>query len=169
MGIKYDGNPTPTTVFTDNFQVPSLLFLLGLWLGDGTFSIRIRLVSARKGNIWLIPIIRLTQLDSPMNQHLFNMFKAGVKALGVSSHSQPDKLRGMLTLAVEGNTNVFPILNTLFSQHIHFMYWKYPQLEMLHKYSIFVKSGIHSTHIGLIAMLEMIYSYPSERDHSLGY
>jgi hypothetical protein len=168
VGIEYDGNSNPSTVFTDNFQVPSLLFLLGLWLGDGTFSIRIRLVAARKGNLWLIPTIRLAQLNSAMNQHLFDMFAAGVKALGVSSHARADK-RGMLDVVLEGSTNVLPIIDTLFTQHIHFLYWKYPQLEMLYKYSVFVKSGIHSTHIGLIAILEMIYSYPSERDHSLGY
>lgn len=99
------------------------------------------------------------------------MFSKGVAALGVSSNYNPatPNSRGMAELSVEGIHSVFCILALLFSEHTHFMYWKYPQFEMLHKFSILVKSGIHNTHIGLIAVLELIYSYPSERDYSLEY
>lgn len=51
IGLVYDGKPAPNSGFTDNFSIPSLLFLLGLLLGDGSITLRIRHVASRKGSI----------------------------------------------------------------------------------------------------------------------
>lgn len=47
------------SLFTDNSSIPSLLFILGLWLGDGCLFLRFRLVP-KSGSIWIIPMFSRT-------------------------------------------------------------------------------------------------------------
>lgn len=97
------------------------------------------------------------------------MFRAGLTSLGVTSGYSPatSNSRGMAELYTEGIVNVLTILLPLLYQHQHFMYWKFHRFELLRRLALIIHSGLHNTHIGIIAALNLIYSYPSDRDYTL--
>lgn len=169
QGLPYDGNPTPSHTYVDNLVVPTILFLMGVLLGDGSVRIRLRNVSERTGAIWVIPQLVLSQLGSTMNEHFLNMYTQGFKALGVNVVvSAPDR-NGVLTLYVEGVQAVFGILLPYITQYNFFTYWKALRYNALVHVSRLLATGIQSTRQGMLHVLTVIYSYPNERTNPLEY
>lgn len=168
-GLAYDGNPSPSYSYVDNLVVPTILFLMGVLLGDGSVRIRLRHVSGRKGAIWIIPQLVLSQLGSTMNEHFLAMYIEGFKALGVNVIvSAPDR-NGVLTLYVEGVQAVFETLLPYITQYNFFTYWKALRYNALLHVARLVATGIQTTRQGLLHVLTIIYSYPNERINPLEY
>jgi hypothetical protein len=44
LNLTFDGNSKPINIFNDNPRLPNFPFILGFILGDGSLSLRIRLV-----------------------------------------------------------------------------------------------------------------------------
>ena len=68
---------SPTNIdipnYTDNYNKVSILFIIGLILGDGTLHLRLR--KSDKGSIWLIPTLFLPQLKNKYNIHFFSILE----------------------------------------------------------------------------------------------
>ncbi len=171
VGLVFDGIMAPNLSHPDNYTVPSILFIMGLLLGDGSLTIRLRLVTARKGSIWIIPLVRVSQADIPVNSHFFSMLSSAFTSFGADSAftNATVSSRGMGEFYSEGVNNVFGILLPLLSAHPHFMYWKAHRFELMQRLATLMASSLHNTHFGLIAALNLIYSYPNERTTNLEY
>jgi hypothetical protein len=71
-------------IYKDNFTTPSILFIIGFILGDGTLHLRLR--NSDKGSIWLIPTLLLPQLKNKYNAHFFSMLDIFFKSLNIKTY-----------------------------------------------------------------------------------
>ena len=119
---------SPTNIdipnYTDNYNKVSILFIIGLILGDGTLHLRLR--KSDKGSIWLIPTLFLPQLKNKYNIHFFsileNFFKSfdikvytinnakdfeTIEILSSSANVNKDNIKEMTILTVESIHSMF--------------------------------------------------------------
>jgi hypothetical protein len=82
FGLNTIKSPIPMPIYTDNFNIPSVLFLIGFIVGDCSLLIRLRLVES--GSVLIIPLLSLAQLNNALNPHLFTMFAYLFKSLGIN-------------------------------------------------------------------------------------
>lgn len=72
----------------------------------------------------------------------------------------------MSVLTVEGYKSVFENLLPIIEPYSHYLYWKYPQYELMLYVARLVKAKAHSTFYGFSVILDLIYSYPNVRKQS---
>lgn len=101
-----------TQLQVDNYNIPSILFIIGFWLGDCTLTLRIRLVETL--SILLIPIFSLSQKNMQLNVNFFNLLKSLFDSLNISySLTSSDQF----FLTIEGIENIFNRLLPLFKKY----------------------------------------------------
>ena len=71
------------TKFKDNSQLPTFLFILGFFLGDGGIYIRIRITSS--GALNFIPSLILFQKPSNKVAYMFEIMSKSISNLGINS------------------------------------------------------------------------------------
>jgi hypothetical protein len=80
LGLDVINIPTSAGEYSDNQNIPSILFFIGFILGDGTLHIKLRKTSS--GSINIIPLIYVSQVSSEYNKHfieLLGKFFEGLK------------------------------------------------------------------------------------------
>lgn len=83
LNLSTDNTSLSNISFTDNDSTPSFLFMLGLLIGDGSLFLRLRLVP-KSSSIWVIPMLSLYQLDTPLNENLFNKLYLLFNSMGIT-------------------------------------------------------------------------------------
>ena len=167
FGINTIKSPIPMPIYTDNFNIPSVLFLIGFIVGDCSLLIRLRLVES--GSVWIIPLLSIAQLNNAFNPHLFTMFASLFKSLGINVNikncTELEK-KHVLSITIEGIDNIFQILLPIFTKYFNYFYWKQSQCELMIRIAKLINAKAHLTLYGFISILEIIYSYPNNRDKS---
>lgn len=170
-------------VYTDNLSTPSILFIIGFIIGDGTLFLRLR--NSDKGSIWLIPTLTLPQLKNKYNAHFFSILKKFFNSLNIKTYinnnnkelellnpyifndetvlSKDKNKTEMSVLTVESLDSVFYKLLPLISPYSHFLFWKIDQYKLMSIVAKLVKAKTHYTLYGFINIIEIIYSYPHNR------
>ncbi|OSC96138.1 hypothetical protein PYCCODRAFT_1338128, partial [Trametes coccinea BRFM310] len=169
--------------YTDNYNKVSILFIIGMILGDGTLYLRLR--KSDKGSIWVIPTLFLPKLKNKYNVHFFNILEKFFKSFDIkvyiinkakdsetieilSSSANVDKyyIKEMTILTVENIHSMFEKLIPMMKPYSHYFYWKYDQFELMSRVALLVKNKAHLTLYGFKTILEIIYSYPNNRSQS---
>ncbi len=195
FNVEFDGNNQPSRTFNDNPLVPTVLFMIGFLIADGTLFLRLRFI-ARTGAIQLIPLLLLPQLNTQLNAHFMSQLSALLKSLGVNYSlrvtsaksvitaietdliTDSDKERlpdtdsmtsSMIILSVEGIYNIFNILLPLFTQYSNYFYWKRHQYELMYGCAPLILAGAHLTRWGLNLIIDICYSFYNKRSDSKEY
>lgn len=150
-------------IYTDNPNIPTFLFLLGFILGDGSIFIRIRLGSS--DSITFVPLLIFPQKADKSNEHMFKMFMAFFKNIGINTIYAHNK-SGVSTLTVEG-VKAINTLIPLFKASLSLGYWRTDLIEILIKYFKLHSAGAHTYRKGLIAILTLVLNYDHGRIKSL--
>lgn len=158
-GLPYNGDSNPTANFLDNQLVPSFLFIVGFMLGDGTYFVRLRRLDI--GSLNIVPILFMPQKTTILNNHFFKLIMQALSALGINSHFR-DIGNGKSRVMVEGVNAVFAFL-TLLAQYPQYWFWKTPDIQLMMGVWKYMSSGIHLTRIGIIFIINYIYSFASGR------
>ena len=178
---------SPTNIdvpnYTDNYNKVSLLFIIGMILGDGTLHLRLRI--SDKGSIWVIPTLFLPQLKNKYSVHFFSILEDFFKSSEIkvyiinnakdseaidiiSSTANLDKnnIKKMTILTVESIHSMFEKLIPMMKPYSHYFYWKYDQFELMSRVALLVNNKAHLTLYGFNTIIEIIYSYPNNRSQS---
>lgn len=160
LNLPYNGNPSPNTIFPDNSELPSLIFILGFCL-DGCVIIKIRHV-VESGALNFVPVFILTQKVTELNAHLFSMISSSLKAMQIPSRLSLRNTSDISDFKVEG-INAFKKLLPLLTNYSHFWYFKSNQFALLVEFFKYYLAGVQKYRIGLIAILNVIYRYDNKR------
>ncbi len=169
--------------YTDNDNKVSILFIIGMILGDGTLHLRLR--KSDKGSIWLIPTLFLPQLKNKYSAHFFYILERFFKSLDIkvyiinnakdsetkeilSSSLKVDtnSIKKMTILSVESIHSMFEKLIPLILPYSHYFYWKFEQFELMSRVALLVSKKAHLTLYGFKTIILIIYSYSNKRSQS---
>jgi len=144
--------------YPENNLPLNILFLLGIILGDGNFSIRIR--DTGKG-LWFIPLFRIYQKNTLINKKLLDNIENFLKGFAIKSHITMAKENGrLLCLSIEGKASV-KAFYSLLSEHSKWFFWKKRQFSpLLRSTKYFTLSNVASRHwkTGQLVLLKEIFS-----------
>ena len=178
---------SPTNIdipnYTDNYKKVTILFIIGMILGDGTLHLRLR--NSDKGSIWLIPALFIPQLKNKYSVHFFSLLEDFFKSreikvytvnnakdpefldiLSSSTNLDRDNIKKMTILTVEGIQSMFNLLIPLMKPYSQYFYWKFDQFELMLRLALLVNAKAHLTLYGFKTIIEIIYSYPNKRNKS---
>jgi hypothetical protein len=155
--------PFPT--YTDNQNLPSIIFIIGLLIGDGCLHIRLR--KTHTGSINIIPKINFSQVSTEFNSHFMNQLKKVFDGLNIPVIIK--NVGSSNILEIEGKTSVFMQLLPLLTPYAHLFYWKASRLKLFVLVSYFMSSGIHLTLKGISRIIDLCYSDPNIRTQPLDY
>lgn len=79
-----NSNNVKLPIYKDNNTIPSIFFIIGFIIGDGTLHLRLR--NSDKGSIWLIPTLLLPQLKNKYNAHFFSMLEKFFKSCNIKTY-----------------------------------------------------------------------------------
>lgn len=169
--------------YTDNYNKVSILFIIGLILGDGTLYLRLR--KSDKGSIWVIPTLFLPQLKNKYSVHFFSILEDFFKSLEIKTYTvnnakdldtiniissnnnvDKNKINKMTILTVESIHSIFEKFVPILTSYSHYFYWKYEQYELMSRVALLVNNKAHLTLYGFKTIIEIVYSYPNKRSQS---
>lgn len=150
--------------FAHNTLVPSIPFIMGFIIGDGSMLIRLRLVSS---SVWIVPQVLFPQKDTSDNLAFLSILKDYFAFIGISSTISHKS--GMILLQVEGIKSVFELLVQLCLPYARYFYWKLAQFEELLEVSRLVLSNAHSSLYGMLKVLTIMFNYERQRQFTLEY
>lgn len=140
--------------YPENNLPLNILFLLGMILGDGNFSIRIR--DTGKG-LWFIPLFRIYQKNTLINKKLLDNIENFLKGFAIKSHITMTKENGrLLCLSIEGKASVKAFYCLLY-EHSKWFFWKKIQFSPLDKYLILSSVAAKHWKTGQLVLLREIY------------
>nr|YP_010833306.1 hypothetical protein QLP03_mgp015 [Agaricus bitorquis]WFG54053.1 hypothetical protein [Agaricus bitorquis] len=93
----------PFPAYSDNKNLPSIIFIIGLLIGDGCLHIRLR--KTPTGSINIIPKINFSQVSTEFNSHFMNQLKKVFDGLNIPVNTK--NLGSSNILEIEGKTSVF--------------------------------------------------------------
>lgn len=174
LGLNLTNVKLPT--YTDNMNSPSILFIIGFILGDGTLFLKLR--KSDTGSIWLIPTLHLPQLKNRYNAHFFSILEKFFKSLDINTYTinnlkdsetldilnlNDKNIKEMTVLTVESISSMFEKFLPSVEPYSHYFYWKYEQYELMSIVAQLVNAKAHYTLYGFMTIIEIIYSYTNKR------
>jgi hypothetical protein len=145
----------------NNFKI-NFLFIHGLFLGDGSFYIRIR----NSNNLpWYVPIYRITQKMTIYNEDLFNIIIKYLKDYNINPNIKKEKYNdskdrskpSMIILYIDTQKDIKNYAKLLL-KYPNYYYFKSNQIYfMLQACKLFGKIKVWRE--GYIALLKLIYNY----------
>lgn len=182
FGISFSNIKLP--IYTDNQIIPSIFFIIGFWLGDGTLYLRLR--NSDKGSIWLIPTLLLPQLKNKYNSHFFSMLEKFFKSLNIKTYTinkikdfesldilndgkgttNDKNIKEMSILTVENINSIFYQFLPVIKPYSQYLYWKIEQYDLMYSVAKLVSAKTHYTLYGFLTVIEIIYNYPNKRHQS---
>ena len=153
-------NLSPQGGIPENNISPSLLFILGFFLGDGTLHLKLEWKD-KNSTIVIIPLFNITQSNVESNKQIMEIMTKSLNSLGVRTSLL--KSTKTFTLTVKGIDNVFKSLFPLLEKHMHFLYWKSDRFSQLIWVKSLMQAGGHHTYFGLNTIIDKIYSSVNER------
>lgn len=132
----------------------SIQFILGFYLGDGTFNIFIR----HEGkSLWYNPCLRISQKFTKDNDNLLKLILLYLESLGIKSNLSYPKNNTMVLLTIESIVNM-KLLQSEFNMFHKYYYNKSSQMYLLEKACLLfgkVKFWREGNHV----LLSLIYNY----------
>jgi hypothetical protein len=171
LGLDKINTPAPTTQsgakqdYSDNKNLPTILFFIGFIIGDGVMHIRLRKTAS--GSINIIPLIVASQVATKYNKHFMELLEKLFKSLNIPIRIKNNKDSYLLIL--EGKEIVFNKVLQLLNPYSHLFFWKSANLELFNLVNLFMITGIHLNLKGLNRLLELCFSYSNDRINTLTF
>lgn len=150
----------PKVSYKENVIKPSFLFILGLFLGDGTLHLKLEW-KERNSTVVLVPLFNIVQSNIESNKYIMETMANTLNALNIKTSL--DKSVNTYTLTVKGINNVFNSLFPLLKNYSHFLYGKSESFNFLIWVERLVRLGGHHTYFGLRALINKMYDSINER------
>lgn len=144
----------------ENEIKPCFLFILGLFLGDGTLHLKLEW-KKKNSTVVIVPIFNILQSNIESDKHIMEIMTSFLNTLNIKTFLE--KGANTYTLTVKGFNNVFKSLFPLLKNYSHFLYGKSENFYLLVWVEQLIRSGGHHTYFGLKALIEKIYSNTNER------
>jgi hypothetical protein len=138
--------------FIENNSVPSELFLVGFYLGDGSIGCFLRDLRPKKNSISIELSFLLEQSYSSANQHLINLFSKIFPE--VSNVFFSNSIARLSIIGFNIYSSVYPVLK----KHYNILYWKKIQFNMLNDIFFIWKPNCSLTKSTLLKILDIIYN-----------
>lgn len=141
----------------------SIQFILGFYLGDGTFNIFIR----HKGkSLWYNPCLSISQKLTKDNDNLLKLILLYLESLGIKGNLSYPKNNTMVLLRIESIVNI-KLLQSEFKIFHKYYYNKSSQMYLLEKGCLLfgkVKFWREGNHV----LLSLIYNYKDNPGSAVG-
>lgn len=151
-GLAENKIELPSFDWSVNTNPINLPWILGFMMGDGGIYVRIRDVGT---GVQFIPMFRIGQKNTLLNQSLLNSIKACLTSLGISSLVKASESR-MMEIQISGK-NALDALMTLLEPYSHFFYWKGPQFGVLTRILFLQGINIRNWVQRDLALLDLVY------------
>lgn len=118
--------------YNDSNNNITLLFIIGLYLGDGSLTIRIR--NNNNKNIWFIPVLKISQKITEDNYILLNKIRTYLNKFNIISNIS--KSNHLYILQIENKTNIIPLLEMMdnFNNFLYFKKYRFFNIKKSFKY-----------------------------------
>lgn len=153
IDLEYLNNYLNNNFILKNPQM-NIRFLLGFYLGDGTFNIKIR---HEDKSLWYIPTFRISQKYTKDNDDLLNFIKIYLNNLGINSNISYLKNKTMILIRIESIKNI-KILHSEFKLYSQYYYNKFDQMYLLEKSCILLGKVKFWREANLV-LLSLLYDY----------
>lgn len=144
----------------ENKILPSLLFILGFFLGDGTLYLKLEW-KEKNSTIVIIPLFNIVQSNIESNKFILNLMIDCLNNMGIKTSLE--RSTKVISLTVKGIDNVFNSLLPYLEKYSHFLYWKNSNYKFLMWSKGLIMSGGHHTYFGLKAIIDKIYNNVNKR------
>jgi len=139
----------------ENCNLPSKLFILGLFLGDGTISWVFDAPLSR----WPRFHVRLIFNFAAQNDN-FELLGYIAKVMDLKPQITRSKA-GMLGLSYGGNT-VFKVIMPFLTEYKDWLFWIKDKIILAQKIVIMIKNKEHLTRDGLKSIVHLLYTIPNK-------
>lgn len=140
----------------------NIRFLLGFYLGDGTFNIYIR---HEDKSLWYIPTFIISQKYTKDNDDLLNLIKIYLNDLGINSNISYPKDKTMVLITIQSIKNI-KILYSEFKLYSQYYYNKSDQMYLLEKSCILLGKVKFWREANLILLSLLYNAHPSPQPTS---
>lgn len=132
----------------------TLLFVVGLFIGDGNIYVRIRTTTG----IYYVPYLRIIQVKNAINYSILQEVKAHLAMYGIKSYIRVGKANFELT--IEDKINIKTTLN-VFANVVTDLnyYWKYAQVKIAYAVILINDLNMRRWEAGDRLMLKFLYDY----------
>ena len=150
----------------ENAQLPSILFIIGLFLGDGSlyFSFNAPKTITPKFDIKIVCEI-VGCKDTEYNKHLINLVS---KSLGLKNNIYIKNSTNLLSLRYTGKT-VFNEILPILEANKQWLFWKESQLSLALTVKQVYLTKNHLTKEGLTQLVNVLYCAPNGYKNPLSY
>ena len=158
--VPLQASPVGSINIPENKILPSFLFILGFFLGDGTLHLKLEW-KEQNSTVVIVPLFNILQSNVESNRHIMENMTNTLNAINIKTSL--DKGANTYTLTVKGINNVFNSLFPLLKNSSHFLYGKSDSFNLLVWVEELIRSGGHHTYFGLKALVEKFYGNTNER------
>ncbi len=157
LGLSLPSLAPTLPAFKENMKEPSIPFIIGFFLGDGSLGVTLDDPKARYPMVYVKLFFNLAQKTSPESLHMFSLFAQALSpffSLKLSSNSE-----GMTLLSLSGRKVAEQVL-PLLQNYQEFIYWKRPQLDLTSQVAQIILNKEHLTKDGLTRIISLLYNSP---------
>ena len=141
----------------DNNNLPSKLFIIGLFLGDGSLGFVFDSPPGRLPKFYIKIVFNfVAQNHTEYNIKLLRLIAEKMELQPNISIRQS----GMVGLEYRGET-VFNVIMPFLAEHQDWLFWKNGQFMLAQKIAVIFKNKGHLTKNGLLLILHILYSRPN--------
>lgn len=153
-------NKLPNLFYPENSTVPSFIFILGFFLGDGTLHLKLEWKN-KNNTIVIIPLFNIVQSNVVSNKHIMKKMTDTLNNNGIKAPLY--KKSKTYDLTVKGLNNVLVHLLPRVNNYCHFLFWKKDSFYLFLWVKQLVKIGGHHTYFGLNKLINKIYNNTNKR------
>ncbi len=153
-----------TNKYIDNFTeeenntLPSKLFIIGLFLGDGSLGFVFNSPPSRLPKFYIKIVFNFAAQSN--NKDNINLLKLVAERMDLKPHISV-RQSGMAGLEYTGET-VFNVIMPFLAEHQSWLFWKNDQFINAQKIARIFKDKGHLTKNGLLLIVNLLYSKPNK-------
>lgn len=142
----------------ENDNLPSKLFIIGLFLGDGSLGFVFNSPPSRLPKFYIKIVFNFAaQSNTKYNVKLLNLI---AERMNLKPHISV-RQTGMVGLEYTGET-VFNIIIPFLLEYQDWLFWKKNQFINVHKIAVIFKNKDHLTKKGLLLIIDLLYNIPNK-------
>lgn len=142
----------------ENNNLPSKLFIIGLFLGDGSLGFVFNSPSSRLPKFYIKPVFNFAAQSN--TEYNVKLLKLIAERMNLKPHISV-RQSGMMGLEYTGET-VFKVIIPFLAEYQDWLFWKKNQFINVQKIAIIFKDKDHLTKNGLLLILDLLYSIPNK-------
>lgn len=151
-------NPSKIDLAPENPDLPSKLFIIGLFMGDGSLGFVFDEPKARAPKFYIKIFFNFaSQKAIDSNVYLLSLV---AKAMGLEPRIYK-KAGSMISLEYAGET-VFKKILPFLSEHREWLYWRERQFNVALSVAELFSNKRHLTKVGSKEVIELLYSIPNQ-------